>query len=491
MIQLNIDNVWSKLIFSTKQRDNIGAVLSKYLIVDIPSAKYTWAFKSGQWDGKTQLFQTYPDQFVFLTGLLPIVLGALAEAKITIDSTFLDNRRMPSSPKLLPYSAPLRDYQADAVYAGFSQSLNTIGWWPRGILQAACGSGKTEMAVAMYQMNPISTFFLVHRKDLLIQAQERFEKYKVIPGMLGAGEWSPDPKLNIATFQTIHSVLKRDDERANELRRLIRNTHQVFFDECHLMASNVDKGNEFTKIAAKFHNAYCRWGLTATPFMREKYDNLLLQGVSSDVYYSISNAKLIEMGYLSAPKVIMRKVPGKLPIYWEGGKNNSKKAGEYWRMVHDKGVRFNPIRNNLIVDEMIEGPFPMLILVKTVEQGKFIQHLAGLRGLTHVLFYTGKNTAKQRRAAVAGMQSGKIPIVMATTIFDEGIDIPELRKLIFGSGGASQVKMLQRIGRALRIAKGKHTVDVIDFQDGHHTMLEKHAKARERCWKTEGFEVVK
>jgi superfamily II DNA or RNA helicase len=293
-------------------------------------------------------------------------------------------------------------------------------------------------------------------------------------------------------MQTVISVLKREeDSRKKDLESLMAAAEQVFFDEAHLMASTQDKGNQFVKVAGQFERAYCRWGLTATPFMRDQYDNLLLQGVTGLVSYSITNSELIEEGFLTPAKVIMKTVLGTLPETWEGNRRSNKAQAKYWRKVYDKGITFNPARNKMIVEEIAAGPYPLLVLVKTIEQGKFIRNLHDLAHptVTEIPVLTGKSSAIARRKVADDMNTGKLPFVIATTIFDEGIDIPQLRKVILASGGKSHVKLLQRAGRGLRIAEGKEEVIIIDFMDKHHALLLKHSKLRQKVWKEQGFEI--
>jgi superfamily II DNA or RNA helicase len=107
------------------------------------------------------------------------------------------------------------------------------------------------------------------------------------------------------------------------------------------------------------------------------------------------------------------------------------------------------------------------------------------------MLLSGKDKTATRRQAVADLQSGKVRAILCTTIFDEGVDIPELRKVILASGGKSQVKLLQRIGRGLRLADGKSSVEIVDFADKHHEMVRRHALERMKRFKEEGFEVTK
>lgn len=496
MINIEPGNVWTCVLYDKQGASPLKNILNSGLQVDVPGAKYTWAYKSRQWNGKACLWEDIVDghnQHVGIsirTGLLPRLTKLLDKGKVPWQYG-ADRRNLPLNHQLNKTQVKLRDYQYDAVKAAFGHTQGNLGWWPRGVLEMATGSGKTNVAVAMYEMNPVPTFFLVHRKDLLIQAKERFEQYGHTVGVIGGGEFNPVAGLNIATLQTLKSIFEdTESTRAGSLAVMMLNCKQVFFDECHLMASSLEKGNEFVGVADKFDVPF-RWGLTATPFMRTAYDNMLLESVTGHSLYRLTSKQLIDMGYLTSPKVIMKHVPDKMNITldWKKGRANTAKT-KHWRKVESQGIKNNEIRTNLILDEMEKGPYPILVLVKTVEQANYIQKMYVSRGHAIPQFLSGKDKAVTRREAVRDLRDGTTKLLIATTIFDEGVNIPELAKVILASGGKSAVKTIQRIGRALRKAPGKTEAVIIDFQDGHHKMLKKHADARMKIYEEQEFEIV-
>ena len=93
MITFTLGNVNSTLTFPAEQRDNIGSALQRHLTAEIPSARFSWAFKSGDWDGRVRLFDDDQGQFTFLTGLVPTVLTALEEANLPVNLAFNDQRQ--------------------------------------------------------------------------------------------------------------------------------------------------------------------------------------------------------------------------------------------------------------------------------------------------------------------------------------------------------------------------------------------------------------
>ncbi|MCI0562425.1 MAG: hypothetical protein MN733_28395, partial [Nitrososphaera sp.] len=130
------------------------------LRVDVPGAKFLWKYKSGEWDGKADLFRVsnvlningkLTTCLKVPTGLFPILHDVCIRQWGVNAGTIHDIRHIPST-NLQPASVPLRPYQFEAISKAFGSKNQLLGWWPRAVIQVATGGGKTEMAVAMYQM---------------------------------------------------------------------------------------------------------------------------------------------------------------------------------------------------------------------------------------------------------------------------------------------------------------------------------------------------
>src|SRR5258706_4007598 len=320
MIDIEIDNI-----------NSVAKGLSAYpLLVNrfkayVPGYKYMYQYKAGGWDGKISVV----DGEKFPTGLLPLLASYLDEAKLQF--SVVDNRNIKAL-HVKPTSVNLYPYQNDTVTKAFSNMLFG-SWWPRGVLQIATGGGKTEMAAAMIQMASVPTIFLVHRKDLQVQTIERFAKYNIPAGELDT------INTNDVTVTTVQSLLSysmrfekeyetadgekktRDAEwlakkktkqqaKGTQIRSSLLRIEQVFVDEAHLIASNQDYYNMFGTALQLMPNAYMRWGLTATPFLRDQLHDWLLEGSTGPAIVRITNRELIDAGFLTECKVdmvLMRK----------------------------------------------------------------------------------------------------------------------------------------------------------------------------------------
>jgi superfamily II DNA or RNA helicase len=488
MIEISIENVYTEAKGLSEYPD-----VMKCLEAFAPGYKYTLNFKRGRWDGKVNLF----DGERFLTGLLPVVLDALEARKVPY--TVEDERGLGitvKSPKVLTGGhVALRDYQREAVNKAMLNSyLGT--WWPRGVIQVATGGGKTEMAADMICMVGAEhpSMFLVHRKDLQTQAIERFSKYKIPVGTLDTID------QNMVTVATIQSLMSwdmtfekyytnskgedverteewmetkhsRQKSKSQDVKAALCKIHQVFIDEAHLVASKVESVGLFGRALQLMPNAYMRWGLTATPFMREQLHDWMLEGGTGPILVKITNRELIDAGYLTECVVDM---------YLTGKQPDIPKT---WPECYDFGVVTNRIRNDKIVKCFNTYPGPTLVLVSSLKHG------ALLANKLNVPFLSGQSSADERKEAIEDMKAGRLTGVVASTIWDEGIDIANIKTVILAGGGKSDIKNLQRLGRGLRISEGKSQLQLVDFLDQSPAILARHSQLRKALWTDQGFKI--
>jgi len=88
------------------------------------------------------------------------------------------------------------------------------------------------------------------------------------------------------------------------------------------------------------------------------------------------------------------------------------------------------------------------------------------------------------------MKAGELDVLIASRIFDQGIDIPDLDALVLAGSGKSSARALQRIGRVIRKGKDKKDAIVVDFLDNCR-YLRDHSMIRKKIYETEpGFKIV-
>lgn len=480
-ISIQVGNITSKLSSGSN-------LVSPHLTAIAPGYHFIPRQVRAKWDGKIRLIDT---QGFFPTGLLPKVLSHLTKYPVEI----VDHRSCPNI-TLTPSTVPLRDYQEEAVHNFLSHNVKGM-WFPRGCIKLPTGAGKTEVAVALVSMLDRPSLLLVNTTELLHQTSKRFAKYGIEVGIIGEGSKDLTKKITVCTIQSLlrfdynwvqRKLIKRKGVRGakeftesnyqlqQEVQQFLSGIEAVVVDEAHLVASKSDKYNLLARALGMMPNAYCRIGLSATPFMREKLDNLILEGAIGPVTSDLTNRELIDSGYLSEAKVTLYAIPKDSTI------PNS------WPECYELGIVMNKYRNKKVIEAIKTKPSPTLIMVKNIDHGRLLKEMAKQEGL-NIPFVSGKDSSTYRNALLEDMRAGRQKAVICSTIWDQGVDIDNLRTIILAAGGKGQVKQLQRLGRGLRKAQGKSEVEVVDFYDPFPKWLRQHSNQRKSLWESQGFQM--
>ena len=130
----------------------------------------------------------------------------------------------------------------------------------------------------------------------------------------------------------------------------------------------------------------------------------------------------------------------------------------------------------------------VLIIVTRIGHGKALTEKLLYKG-TMAFFVQGASTIKERQKSLSILAHGLPQAIVATPIFDEGVDVPALDVIILACGGKSHIKLLQRIGRGLRRKDGDNILHVYDFLDDTNKYLLNHSEERIDVYRKEAFQV--
>lgn len=329
----------------------------------------------------------------------------------------------------------LRGYQREALAA----------WWRHrsGIIVAPCGAGKTAIGLTAVLHLNTPALVLVHTGDLLRQWKERAEALGIPTITIAEGLGPQRARLVIATMQTL-SMWPR-----HQLAEWGAGFGLVIVDEAHHVPCAT-----LTDVLYELPGRY-RLGLTATPTRADGLTPILL-GHMGPIRAKVSRQALVAAGAIIVPRV------ERVATAW-----TSPEDTEYVQMITD--ATEDEERNIQIADlaaTAVQAGRHVLIQTERVEHAKALSRLIGDRhGLGSVAVY-GALGGKARALALSQVASGACPILIATQLADEGLDLPILDTLILGVPQRNAARLEQRVGRIARPAPGKADAIVYDLLDG-------------------------
>jgi len=405
-------------------------------------------------DGYVRLYNRIDDTFP--AGMTRMIVKAAKEAGYEVK--LKDARVKPAQP-INPDLRWLRDYQTEAKDAALKRS--------RGIIWAATGAGKTEIAVAIIESVPVPWLFLVHREQLGNQATAR---YKLRTG-LDVGDIDHPGighSMTVCTFQGLWAAIKRNDRR---VLAWLQTVGGVIVDECHVVPADTFKS------VLDFIPAYWRIGVSGTPLARGDRKSMHIIGCLGPVIYRISAKMLIDRGLLAKPIIRM--------VRHEETSEKKTYAGCYTELVFRSKTR-----NRLILDLIQRAVRPTLVFVRLVKHGQALLKALQKRGIQAAEYVDGGAPVKVREAAVRRLERGDIDVLITNVVMNEGVDFQELRSVVMAAAGASTIEVLQRVGRGMRVVPGKTTFEVWDVWDEGNKFAERHSKSRRRAYEVEEYEVA-
>jgi len=274
---------------------------------------------------------------------------------------------------------------------------------------------------------------------------------------------------------TIRNIKKGRRQRVYDIE--VEDTHCFFANNilvhnCHHTAASTCKD-----VLTSSVNAYWRYGGSATPY-RESKDEILIQGMFGAKIVDISASYLIQKGFLVKPYIFF------VPV-----EDNTKYHS--YAKIYKYCVSKNQFVNQKIAElanHMVKRGLSVLVLVKTYAHGNYLKPL--IHGSE---FMTGKMTSVKRTEILNKLRSREIKVVIATSLADEGLDVPTLDAAILAGGGSSANRVNQRIGRTLRKSNDSEKKDksIIIIYDHTAKYLQKHSNKTRRLLKKEKEFVIK
>jgi len=255
----------------------------------------------------------------------------------------------------------------------------------------------------------------------------------------------------------------------------------VFGDEAHHF-----KADSLTKIMQLCVNAPYRISMTGT-LDGDKINSLVLQGLFGKIVRYASTKELQDRGILAPLKiaVLVLKYPEHI-------------AKVYSKVKYEDEIKFITnceTRDKLVADLALGMSGNTLVMFKLVEHGKRLHEIISSKtGKRSTFLIYGGVAADDREEIRKIFESEKSAIATVSVgTFAEGVNIKNVRNLLSTAPGKSRVKVLQALGRTLRLSPDGEPSMLVDFADNfcykgrkNHTF--RHLEERLKMYDEEGFD---
>ena len=410
----------------------------------IPNPEYAKKQRMGLWTGNTekQLYLFYVDGDVLA---LPCGTGKQVRRFLTEDTGIIqdlaDNGMLE-----FPDMVPLYEYQEAAVSA-----MKRAGC---GILQSPCGSGKTQMGIALAARIGRKTLWLTHTADLLNQSYDRARQYypEETLGKITGGRVQIGSHMTFATVQTLSKL---------DLEKYKYEWDVIIVDECHRVSGTPSGMKMFYRVMSRLAASY-KYGLSATV---HRSDGLIKStfAILGDIQYKVPDEAVAE-------KIMQVEI-----LRRDTGIMTSRSCLDTdGTMVYSKLMEYltgNIARCQIIAEDLVKNQnHSNLILSDRLDHLHLLQNMLPEELKKDSAMIDGRMTSKKakddRIQAIEDMKAGKKHFLFASfSLAKEGLDIPRLDRLYLTTPKKDYAVVTQSIGRIARTSEGKEQPVCYDYVD--------------------------
>jgi superfamily II DNA or RNA helicase len=300
----------------------------------------------------------------------------------------------------------------------------------RPILVIPPGGGKTVMSAYMAQRAQERgkvVWFLVHRRELLDQTIETFDRFGIERRSIYVGM--------VATL-------------ANHLDRYPAPDF-IHYDECHHSVCKT-----WQTITDAYPDAYYI-GLSGSP---ARLDGRPLNGVFDSMVEVISTQELISLGYLAPYRYFAPAVTDLSTLKRRGKDYDAKQAAQ---LLSERAVFGDVIKHYLHYADGLQAICYCSTVAHSEQTAEAFQN-AGINAVS----FDGTTPAKERKRIVEEYRAGNIKILCNCDLIGEGFDVPDCHCCILLRPTMSTSLFIQQSMRCMRPQPGK-TAIILDHVNNY------------------------
>jgi superfamily II DNA or RNA helicase len=350
-------------------------------------------------------------------------------------------------PDYVPSRYELRPYQTSAIKE-VKRSIDSTG---KALVIMATGLGKTvvvgEVVDWWLKEHPREDVLVVaHVKEIVRQLERAMWRHvpKWISTQALTGDEQPSD-LDGVTCATVQSAIKAVETGWRP--------GLVVVDEAH----HAGEGGYFQRLLDMLTDSPVL-GVTATPWRGDEYD---ISTHFGKPVFRMGIAEGMAKGFLA--EVDYRLFVDELD--WSAVSDASKRD----LTIKELNRRlFLPQRDEAVVDRLREAwqdtiEPRAIVYCRTINHAEEVAQFLREAGWRRASCINTKLSRRDRDLMMSEFRDGRIPILTAVDIFNEGVDVPDVNILCFLRVTHSRRIFVQQLGRGLRLASGKEHVRVLDF----------------------------
>lgn len=315
--------------------------------------------------------------------------------------------------------------------------------WRKGVVILPTGTGKTILSAIDAKRFGGKVLFLVHRLDILKQSIAAYQRV-----------W-PQMRVGILTGEAKENESKCDVLFASKdtLRRTTELTNYKRKEFNYIVVDEVHHGQtpSYSEIFAYFRPQFML-GMTATPDRTDRKD--IFELFDYNKIFEVSLQEAIEAGYL-------------VPYTYYGLLDNIdyshiRYQNNRYRVDDLERYLIIPQRNEAILREYLDkgnGDKAIGFCV-SIKHADRMAEFFNQRGIVAASI---TSETSNRDDNIAAFRRNEITVVFTVDLFNEGIDFPNVRVLMFLRPTESKTVFMQQLGRGLRLCISKDRVRILDF----------------------------
>lgn len=464
--------------------------ISAYFTFEIPNAKFHPKVKARIWDGKVKLFNKI-NQTLY-AGLLDELKKFSADRKYFLkfcefpDEIYNSNQELTIDEfvQKLNLGVKPHDFQLEALSHAISKK--------RAVFLSPTSSGKSLIIYMLirYFLKGLrenrKVLLIVPTVALIFQMIKEFKEYspdfpieKLIHTIYEGQSKDSNKPIFVSTWQSIYDMPKE----------YMHQFDCVIGDECHLL-----KASSIKRIFENAINAYARFGLTGTLDNKECHVSVIM-GLTGAIHEVVEVKELIDRGIVSKPKIncVVLKYP-----------DSDRKIAQGFDYHEEVEFIEEHDGREKVISQILKGiKGNCLVIANKIDHIERLKKIADNTGKkVYVIAGSGKyKTEYEEREAIRQIFEGIDNAILIATAgtCSTGVSVKNIQHVMFASSSKSEIKVVQIIGRGLRLDGKSNKVTIWDIVDDFSKLgpngkiskvntLVKHFFERIRIYESVGYE---